>query len=340
MLFTNVSVTPNLDFVRRSADTLLNNPIARKQVTPAPIDEKAPTLATVLGQAGYQSATVTPYVFYLRKAGITRGFTVVDDEHYRAGRIDGSGVVDVPLVDRVLTFLDGRNTNTPFFVWIHFMGPHAPYRARDGLAKGGTAEQRYDSELRFVDAEITRLVTELRQRRLLEKSLLIVHADHGEEFRDHGGEFHATTLYDEVASVPFLLRLPNAESGGRVITPPVSLVDLTPTIVDLLGIRTTATFAGRSLWPLIEHGEHSNRPVISECVRFGRRKRALIAEDHKIIVDYTVGTVEIFTHSSDPREQTNLAGQEDLRTMMLSLLKGVEQTILHHRATPLKKTLR
>ncbi len=332
--FTNVSVKPGLHFIRRSADTLLANPVARRQVTPVPIDEPAPTLAKLLKTAGYHSITVAPYVFYLRSAGLTRDFDIVDDKPYRSGKIDGSGVVNVALVDRTIHFLDKNTNDSPFFAWIHFMDPHAPYLARDDVARNGTGEQRYDSELRFVDKEVGRLVTQLKRRGLLQNTILAIHADHGEEFRDHGGQFHATTLYNEVVQVPWLLRLPNAKHAGRVIEPAVSLTDLTPTMMDLLGIQSDAVFAGRSLWPVIEHGTHTVRPVVSECDRFGRSKRALVTGDNKVIVDSTLGTVEIYSHTKDPSEQNNLAADDGLREAMLSQLRSIEQTMLRHRASP------
>lgn len=93
------------------------------------------------------------------------------------------------------------------------MEPHAPYEPRDAAATGGSDEARYDSELRHVDREIGELLELLRARGLFDRTVVVVHADHGEEFGDHGGQFHASTLFDEVIHVPLVLRLPPAARG-------------------------------------------------------------------------------------------------------------------------------
>jgi arylsulfatase A-like enzyme len=320
--FTHVGVAAGYQFIPREIDDgMLQNPAANRKVTPVPLGDTRPTLATLLRDAGYQTATVVSYIFYFRGAGVTRGFEVVDEDAYRALQIDGAGITAVPMVDRAEHFLAARDQDRPFFLWLHFMEPHAPYRARDEAARGGDHQARYDSELRFVDREIDRLLTGLEQRGLLEDTLVIVHADHGEEFGDHGGQFHATTLYEEIIQVPLLLKLP-ARSGlapARFDTP-VSLLDLAPTLLDLLGVTTDAPLAGRSLLPLLAGEPSTARPVVSECFRFGRRKRAVVVWPHKLIVDDAVGTYQLFDLEADPAERSNLADREPSTLAALAAL--------------------
>lgn len=307
--FSHVSVSPDLRFTVRSEATLIENPVLRKRITPVPIDDEHPTLPGLLRDAGYRSITVAPYVFYLREAGVTRDFDVVDETSYRSLSIDGSGITQTPLVDRALASIDELEPGQPFFVWLHFMEPHAPYEARDERARGGDDVARYDSELRFVDQEIGRLLDELRTRDLYDESIVVVHADHGEEFGDHGGSFHATTLFEEIVHVPLVLKLPASEAQRRRVHAPVSLIDLAPTLLDLVGVDAPAPLMGRSLRDLLGGRDAAVRPVVSECFRFGRKRRALILMPFKLIVDEVVGTVQLFDLIEDPGERRNLADE-------------------------------
>lgn len=322
--FDHVSVGPDLRFTVRSEAKLIENPAFRKQVTPVPIRDEHPTLPAILRKAGYWTATVAPYIFYLREAGVTSDFEIVDEEAYRGLTVDGMGITEAPLVDRALSLIDARKDDDPIFLWLHFMEPHAPYQARDEGARGGTSIARYESELRFVDAEIGRLLDGMKARELYDDSIVVVHADHGEEFRDHGGQFHATTLYDEVIRVPFIVKLPAGETGSALLHQPVSLLDLVPTLLDLVGLDSPAPLMGRSLRPAIEGLPVHARPVVSECARFGRDKRSLVLLPFKLIVDQVVGTVELFNLQQDPAERTNLADEEsDASAGMLAFLAAL-----------------
>ncbi len=322
LTFTPVSVHAGLKFVRHQSAGLVQNPMSKK-VTAVPIDDTRPNIADVLSAVGYQTATVVPYVFYLPEAGVTRGFETIDDDAYRRLPIDGSGITAVPMVDRVIKILDDRTTNDeqrPLFLWLHFMEPHAPYTARDEQARGRGARARYDSELRFVDAEVGRLLTELRNRGLYDNATVVVHADHGEEFGDHGGKFHASTLYQEIIHVPLIVKLPTSVEGtaNRQVATPTSALDLLPTVADIVGAKLEQPVSGRSLVPRLLGEDDSTRPVVSECFRFGRQKRSIEIPPYKLIVDDSVGTVELYNLENDPTERHNIADDDSEATTFLS----------------------
>ena len=306
--FTPTSVTPDLRFIERSARVLIENPLAKRGITPTPIRDETPTLTGLLRAAGYQTFTVAPYVFYLPEAGLTREFEGVDADVIRAGGgtgLDGMGQVTLSLTDRALSLLDGRDEARPFFLWLHYMEPHAPYEAHGDVAANAPAEVRYDSELRHVDGEIGRLLDGMQQRGLLAQSIIALHADHGEEFGDHGGAFHGTTVYEEIIRVPFVLHVPAVKARSE--PGPVSLIDLAPTVLDLLGVASSTPMVGRSLAPLLRGESLEPRPVVAECQRFGRDKVARIEWPRKLIVDRAVGTAEIYDLVADPAERRNLA---------------------------------
>ncbi len=291
--YTYASVDTSLRMTPRAAtDELVTNPVHARKVTPVPWDETTPTLAELLSADGYQTATPIAYVFYRREAGVTRGFELVDERPWREHNVDNLGVTSPALTDAALAFLRARDPARPFFLWVHYMDPHAPYVDQEG--GGGDARARYRSELRFVDRHLARLLEAVPE----DETLVVVHADHGEEFREHGGQYHATTLYEEVARVPLFLRLPG-RPPARVDTP-VSLLDLAPTIVDLLGIPG-GVFVGRSL-----AAPAGPRPVFAECRRFGRDRRLVLEGHHKLIVDRATGARELYDLAADPAERRNL----------------------------------
>lgn len=317
--FTMVSVDRTLRMTPRAADDeLVTNPVHWKKVTPTPWDDETPGLAGWLGAAGWDTATAIAYVFYRPAAGVTRHFSRVDDRPYIEHNIDNEGITSAALTDAAIDLVNRRDANRPLFLWLHYMDPHAPYVAQDALAAGGDALARYDSELRLVDRELGRLVDFLRVQGLWDDTIVVIHSDHGEEFREHGGQFHATTVYEEQVRVPLFVRLPpraNAAPGTRQTA--VSLLDVAPTVADLVGVAPDAPMVGRSFARALFGGEPEARPVLSECTRFGRDRRAVIDGNHKLIVDRSIGTLELYDLAADPMERKNLVEAQPQRVREL-----------------------
>jgi arylsulfatase A-like enzyme len=288
------------------------------------------TLIDGLNGAGYETATVAPYVYYFREAGLTADFTYIDDAAYRSLGIGAAGLANVALVERAAAWLDKRDASRPFFLWLHFMDAHAPYEARDAQAQGKGASERYDSELRYVDTQLAALRAALEQRGLWDRTLAVVHADHGEELGDHGGQFHGSTLYDEAVRVPLLVHLP-AQSAGRVVSTPVSLLDLAPTLLDVLGAPSQAAFMGRSLRDALEGRDLPERPILMECDRFAAHKRAYLRWPFKLILDHATHTAQLYALNADPLERDNLAGREPALLQALTLELGA---LMHELGPP------
>jgi arylsulfatase A-like enzyme len=162
----------------------------------------------------------------------------------------------------------------------------------------------YDRGIAYSDFWLGRLVEGLRQRGLLERTLLVVTADHGDEFFEHGGIEHTRTLYDEIMHVPLIVRAPR-EGRGRVVTDQVGLVDLMPTILDVLGVPGPSTLQGRSLRPLMTGGSLPERAVLAEGSTRNPRLRALRTLRWKYVFDGG-GTEELYDLAVDPGERTNL----------------------------------
>ena len=177
--------------------------------------------------------------------GLDQGFASYDDDlsggHESAMFLVSETGAD-GTVDRALAWLDGKGER-PWFLWTHFFDPHAEYRAPEPY---GSRLAPYDAEIAFVDAQLGRLLDAIAERGELERTLVVVTADHGESLGEHGEATHGVFIYDATTRVPLLLSHPSLALGKRV-SEVVSSVDISPTCLELLGIECERAFDGRSL---------------------------------------------------------------------------------------------
>jgi arylsulfatase A-like enzyme len=239
----------------------------------AALPPSAPTLATRLQAAGYETFAAVSHVYLGHRWGFDRGFDTFDES---AAEESPHTPVAEKVVDSALAWLKDRGPEEdPFFAWLHIFDPHwdysppEPFASRfdpdydgpfDGsyetlrpfiraLAPAGSTppplaprdlehlEALYEGEIAYVDHHLARLFEHLRASGLLADMLVVVASDHGEEFMEHGSlEGHQWTLYEEVVHVPFILRLPGRAWAGTVVERHVSTVGLADTVLELLGL--------------------------------------------------------------------------------------------------------
>jgi len=243
------------------------------------LNPRIQTLAEVLRTSGYKTGAYQTNMFLTPESGIAQG---IDD--YRQKDAVSAGLV----VAAAIRWL-GANGKDPFFLYLHFYDPHAPYKPPAGLDKRFREEAEdnrpesffsdlyrhiflyedellirdlnryraaYDASIWNMDYELRKLLQYLDDQGLTDETLIVFIADHGEEFGDHGGLDHGYNLYEYMVGVPLIVRFPEGRSG-RIETR-VGAIDLAPTILDYLGIEPPPTFQGRSFVPLVENpgGEH------------------------------------------------------------------------------------
>jgi arylsulfatase A-like enzyme len=149
----------------------------------------------------------------------------------------------------------------------------------------------------------------------------VLTADHGEEFGEHGGAFHAVTLYDEVARVPLMIAAPGI--APRAVDAPVSLLDVAPTLLELVGGEGLGDAEGRSLVGAMRGGALDVRPVFAESVRYGRGVRSVVSGGYKLVYEARAGTYELYDLARDPGEQRVLTDEEPGRAAALARAMGV-----------------
>jgi hypothetical protein len=255
------------------------------------LHDPGPRLPELLSSAGVATISLPLLQRISRESGVGRGFRTEMRQKLAAREI----------VDRVIALT--QRVDVPTFLYAHFGEPHAPYGGK------GTPMQRYLNDVARVDKELGRLVRHLDDSGLAERTLLVVSADHGEAFGEHGVGNHATIVYEEVARIPLLVRGPGVVP--REIREPVSLLDITPTILDLFGIETPGSFMGQSLLPLIAgHEKRLERPI-AICSAGSLDALYVPGGNKKVIFDSSRHTVEVYDLHADPKELVNLVDSGD-----------------------------
>ncbi len=174
----------------------------------------------------------------------------------------------------------------------------------------------YDGNLAFADREIGRLRARLEAEGLLDKTVLIVAADHGEALFEHGFVGHNTQLYEESVRIPLIVRPPAGSMAvGRRVPALVDLLDVAPTVADVFGLLdqpdARRNFQGRSLLAVLA-GAPGKAAVLSRTV-WDRPRYALRDARHKFIYDTRTGAEELYDLQADPGERRSLASSQPLR---------------------------
>ncbi len=181
-------------------------------------------------------------------------------------------------------------------------------------------KELYDAQIRQLDTELGRLFARLRERGLLDRTLLVVTADHGEEFAEHGSFEHSITAYQECVRVPLLLRGPGVPAGLRV-SAPVSSVDIVPTILARTGVDAPASLEGRDLSPLLRGADDEpfrKRLLYVEAAggissdymsggEFYPVYRSVRRGRYKLVLEARSGSSVLYDLATDPGEHTDVS---------------------------------
>jgi choline-sulfatase len=211
------------------------------------LDDRAVTLAEALAGAGYDTGAFVSSFVLDRRFGLGQGFAVYDDRvETTAGGGFSSGENErraEATIDDAIAWI-GAKRERPFFAWVHLYDAHAPYAPPAPFAARFAAHP-YDGEIAYVDSELGRLFAYLDVKRLTARSVIVVVGDHGESLGEHGETTHSIFVYDAVTRVPLIVANPALLPAPRVVDDAVvSTADLTPTLLDLLGVADGATRDG------------------------------------------------------------------------------------------------
>lgn len=315
-----------------------------------------PTLATILHGAGYRTGR---FLSNMCQAD-PRGW---DHTYCSRG-------VDSKLEPQVGEWLDGLAGEQPFFLWVHYFGAHSPYynggmRAAKRLDPGyegpvapkkgwlnrimleniplSEADLRhldalYDAAVMGSDRLVGNLLDRLAAAGALDETVIVLLSDHGEDLYDHNGYiYHACSVYQSGLHVPLAFVAPGVVASEGVVEQNVELLDVSPTVLELLGIATPPSLQGSSLLPhLLDPAEQDEpRPAFSQYGLY--RIHTVVSGDWKLVDNpdhdspiclpgasaghYPLAPVELYDLARDPSESHNLAEQypekvEELRALI------------------------
>ncbi|HEX3774569.1 MAG TPA: sulfatase-like hydrolase/transferase [Polyangiaceae bacterium] len=207
-------------------------------------------------------------------------------------------------VEQLKKYLASAPSDKRLFSWVHLFAPHEPYEAHPEFPFGDRDIDRYDSEIRFADETVGALVDAFRAKR--PNAVVIVTADHGEEFGDHGGHYHGTSVYEEQVRVPLLISAPAALTA-RHIAEPVQTIDLLPTLLSALDIPKPPRLRGRDLGPLLA----GKRPEGKGLALAETDEQTLLAEGTlRLICARKLGACKLYDLATDPGETRDVANEQ------------------------------
>lgn len=278
-----------------------------------------PFLPEILKKAGYATGgAVSAYVLQ-GKTGLSTGFDFYDDAiEFRTntglGGLQRPGEETLKLSQGWLQSVKDK----PFFFFFHIYEPHTPYAPPEPYAS--RYPLKYDGEIATADHIVGELIDRLKTLGVYDRALVVLLSDHGEGLNDHGEEEHGVLLYNEAIHVPLIVKLPKSQKAGGTTARPVQLLDVTPTVLGLLGLDVPKVMPGVSLLAANVPPRRIYSETFYPRLHFGWNELfSLIDEkDH-----YIEGPdPELYDRQKDPGEKTNVLRGE--RRIYASMRKDLE----------------
>lgn len=300
------------------------------------IREEEVMLAEVFSDAGYATAAVVSSFPVRAEFGFEQGFGTYDEnftieesslggENYERGR---NRIAEFT-TRRFLQWVRDSSSRHSRFSWVHYVDPHAPYKAPVAFEGSWPKKTRgfirqYDEEIHYVDHWLGKLYDGAREAAGDRGLIFVVTADHGEGLGDHRWMGHGVNLYEEAVRVPMVLVAPGLEAPGSRIMEPVSLIDVAATVLDLAGVKAPGTLEGQGLL-----GDHRvmDRPVLLQrrsysSKRDGKKKvrgslMGLVRWPDKLLTAPHEDVFELYDLNKDPKEADNLVDLKQARAKNL-----------------------
>ncbi|MCX8065479.1 MAG: sulfatase [Candidatus Hydrogenedentes bacterium] len=316
------------------------------------INRKIKTVPEIFKENGYFTFCVqSNWTLKARLSGLSKGFDIYDDDFHskRWGLFSSERLAD-EVTARALEILKGRPQDRPFFGWVHYSDPHAPYTYRKGFdvippandkgrkSKKDRVKRNYASEVRFVDEHIGILLKELPPN-----TKIVFISDHGESLYEHSYLGHGRKLYQNEVKIPLIIVADDVFPGRLNL--PVRGIDIGPTILGLVGIPIPKSFLGVDIFRK-EISPHRVRVIETysgavpkiPILRFFMKRalpimQAVLVDEWKLILDGN--RCELYNLADDPKELKDLSlEQPTMVDKMVSLIKDWD------KKTPFRKNIK
>lgn len=315
-----------------------------------------PALPTLAGWASEKYPSRAAFVanrWLGEELGFDNGYSTFEKVY---DQVEPGNPIPANLVtDGFATWLDTRPAG-PWLTWLHYLEPHLPYtppepwlsrfapelrghtdgtaRSLDGLREGkpdpefiGNTVALYDGNLAWVDAEVGRMIEDLKRRGVWDKTILVLTSDHGEAFWEHGVRGHGFHVYEEFVRIPLIIRVPGL--APREVVEAVELIDVTPTLLDLAGVFVPAQgAAGQSLASVMVGETRSPDVAFMRNHKSGYLELAARRGPLKYHALVRENRPEFYNLDADPGETMNLLGTTDpAAPEILTLFAGMRQLL-------------
>lgn len=278
------------------------------------LTQDIPLLPEILKQHGYDTGAFIAAPVLDSQYGLDRGFDEYDDDFSSSGQSHGEPRRDGRLiVDSALKWLQQR-TEKPYFCWIHLYDAHGPYDPRTDIYQQRFASNPYDAGVAWEVQQFGRITDYLKKSDLQSNTLVVVAGDHGEGLNEHQEDEHGMLVYNTTLHVPFVFAGPDQHcQPGTRVSPAVSLVDLMPTVLDMLQIPEPEHLSGRSLLPALQGQPMANRDCYAEAespfvLNGWSPLQTVISGQWKYIQSTRP---ELYNLETDPGELSDLAGPDN-----------------------------
>ncbi len=298
-------------------------------------------LAERLKDAGFKTFGAASHFYFERRFGLAQGVDAWDLSAKPEGDGQETTSADAAVADRAIAQLQQpANVSGRFFQWVHFFDPHKQYVEHRDLPVFARGERgRYDREVMNTDRQIGRVLDALRALPgdVAARTVVVVTADHGEAFGQHGMSYHGVEVWDELVRVPWVVYVPGV--AARHIRAPRSQIDLAPTLLELMHLPAPAAtapdaFSGVSLVPEFT-ADQPERPVYVELPEgpYNSLRRAVIFEGYKLMERGT-GRFLLFNLATDAGERSDLAATDRERLARMRAVMEQVRGALHVVAAP------
>jgi len=317
--------------------------------TEAVVPNDVELLPETLSARGFHTGAFIANGYVSDRFGFRQGWT-----SYRNYVREGRRNVAQYVAADVLEWLDQRPQEKPFFLYVHTIDPHVPYKPPrqflemyDATPYSGVVnfasdnellekikagriplnardkvhlEALYDGEISYHDVHFNSILDGLARRNLADDTMVIIVADHGEEFWDHGSVGHGHSVYEELLHIPMIVRLPGTTATALRVEDAVGLVDVMPTVLEALGQPLPDGLAGQSFLPLLR-GETADAPRTAVS-GFMEGWRTVVSGRYKLI-HRTLERQMLYDLSRDPHEQTDLGPEHPIGVRYLRGMLGM-----------------
>jgi arylsulfatase A-like enzyme/Flp pilus assembly protein TadD len=298
------------------------------------LDDRSVTLAERLEHAGWTTGAFIGAWVLESRWGLAQGFDEYSDRFQLSKyKVVSLGTVQKrgdEVMDDALRWMEGAREKK-FFAWVHLYDPHAPYDPPEPFASR-FARQPYLGEIAYTDQVVGRLTAWLRERGLMERTVIVLTADHGESLGDHGENAHAYFIYGATTHVPLIVRTPWGRRGRSAAQ--VSSVDIMPTVLDLVGLPPQPGIDGRSLAravldPAAKLGHVAYSESYFPRYHFGWQHLRSLRDGRYAYID--APEPELYDLAADPGESRNIfkaysQRAEDLRVKLEALAEAREDS--------------